>query len=366
NANGLLSTATLIRLSKLDIASGKIMPDPVYGTQLQLRTIDASYALGGARIQIPAEAEATIEWISVVVHYANGTPLKLRRPSIHLTKLGYDPLDPRTVQGLRHAPPLYGLGLLDLISTEALLAKVDPDDRNGDGISGRANYVWDVQRKKQVVGRFGWKANQPNLRQQVAAALSADMGITSSLFPHSTCTEHQRTCRLTPDGALPGDHEISDALLDLITDYNRSLAVPQRRKPQHPSVIEGQRYFKNMGCSSCHTPRHQTKTDSRWPHLSDQIIWPYTDLLLHDMGPDLADGRPDRRANGAEWRTPPLWGVGLSRAIHKNAGLLHDGRARTVEEAILWHGGEAQKSRDAFKNANQTQRRALLSFVRSL
>ncbi|MEO1336862.1 MAG: di-heme oxidoredictase family protein, partial [Myxococcota bacterium] len=365
NGDGVLGTGTLIRLSQVRV-DGTAAPDPIYGSQLQLRTIDASYTLGGTAGQIPAEAQVVVEWIPVVTRYPDGQSITLRRPTVHLSQLGYGPLAPTTVLGLRHASPLYGLGLIDLIDTDDLMAMADPSDEDGDGISGRANRVWDRQRQTTVVGRFGWKANQPSLRQQVAAALAFDMGITSRLFPASTCSEDQSACRNAPNGASAGGHEISESLLDLIVDYNRSIAVPQRRKPSHPLVVEGQRHFVAMGCVGCHVPTQRTGQDSRFPHLSEQTIWPYTDLLLHDMGPDLADGRPDFDASGVEWRTPPLWGVGLSRAVHRDAGLLHDGRARTVEEAILWHGGEAQESRDAFMAAKSAQRRALLAFVRSL
>lgn len=169
-----------------------------------------------------------------------------------------------------------------------------------------------------------------------------------------------------PHGAANRGPEVPDKLLDVITDFNRSIGVPKRRKPEHPMVTRGRTLFHQSGCPSCHSPRFVTENDPRYPHLSSQEIWPYSDFLLHDMGEGLADGRTDFLASGSEWRTSPLWGVGLARAIDRNTGLLHDGRARNVEEAVLWHDGEARKSRERFSRLSAADRAALLAFVRSL
>ena len=361
--DGRLATGTVVRLSILGSAlRGGPLPEPTYGHQLQRKTIDASAALGGRNVRLPAEGTAHVEWETKPFVYPDGRTVALRRPRLKIQRLGYGPLNERLQTSLRHAPPLYGLGLIDLIAAESILARADPNDADGDGISGRPNFVWSRQTQAKTLGRYGWKANQPTLRHQVTAALVGDIGITSDLYPDETCTEPQTACLTAPRGSEPDGVEISADLVELIADFNRSLAVPARRKPEHPMVKAGQRHFAAMGCASCHTPSHRTATTQRWPHLSDRQFSPYTDLLLHDMGEGLADGRPDFEATGNEWRTAPLWGVGLSRTVHEHAGLLHDGRARSVEEAILWHGGESAKSRTAFTHADADARRELLAF----
>lgn len=367
DADGLLSVATLVRLS---IPGGE--PEPTYGAQLQPRSIALSDQLRGvdgaealAR-GVPPEGHARVSWIAEPFRYADGETAELRRPEVRLEGLAHGPLHADAMTGLRHAPALHGLGLLELVAQADLERLADPEDADGDGISGRLNRVWDPSREAHVAGRFGLKANQPTLRVQVAAALHGDIGITSTVFGALPCTSVETACAASPHGAPEGEPEISGALLDLITDFNRSIGVPRRRAPDDPLVRQGRELFRETGCAACHAPRFVTGDDPRWPHLSGQTIWPYTDLLLHDMGEALADGRPDGEATGSEWRTPPLWGVGLARAVHRDVGLLHDGRARSVEEAILWHGGEAQRSRDRFADFSREERRALLSFVRSL
>lgn len=361
NTNGELSVATLVRLS---------VP---YGAQLQPRSIALGDQLAGvvgseevlAR-GVPPEGRAHVTWIAGLLRYADGETVQLRRPKVRLEALAHGALRADAMIALRHAPPLHGLGLLELVAQADLERLADPDDADGDGISGRVNRVWDPSREARVVGRFGLKANQATLRVQVAAALHGDIGITSTVLGAVPCTYVESACAASPHGAPDGEPEISDALLDLLTDFNRSIGVPRRRAADDPLVQHGRELFGQAGCDACHAPRFVTHDDPRWPHLSRQTIWPYTDLLLHDMGDALADGRPDGEASGSEWRTPPLWGVGLARAVHRDAGLLHDGRARTVEEAILWHGGEAQRSRNHFVELTREERRALLSFVRSL
>ncbi len=361
DTDGPLSVATLVRLSVPGQAS-----EPTYGPQLQPRSVDAAYTLGGSDVQLPGEGRPQVQWLRSQVRYGDGTSQSLRRPRVSFEDLGYGPLDANAQVGLRHAPPLYGMGLLDLIPEAEILAGVDPEDGDADGVSGRANWVADAHTGAMRLGRFGLKANQPDLRQQVAAALSNDMGLTNSLFAMHTCTELQPACQTAPSGAGADGVEVADALLDLIVGFNRYLAVPARRKPQHSLVVAGQVYFRKLGCEGCHRARWRTGQHPEHPQLSQQTIFPYTDLLLHDMGPELADGRPDGQATGREWRTPPLWGIGLARAVHADAGMLHDGRARNVLEAILWHGGEAQGSRDAFVALPGLARRQLVAFVRSL
>ncbi|MDD9942636.1 MAG: thiol oxidoreductase [Myxococcales bacterium] len=373
-ADGQLSTATLVRLSLpgRDPSVG-VLPEPTYGTQLQLRSIalreqlPGSGGRSGVRLSsIPAEAGVAVRWLEQAYRYPDGSEVVLRRPEIALEGLGYGPLHAETRIGLRHTPPLHGLGLLALIDQEDIARLADPDDRDGDGVSGRQNRVWDPIDGRARPGRFGLKANQASLRVQVAAALRTDVGITSSVFPEQPCTAAQPRCQRAPGGALAGEAEISDDLLALLVGFVRSIGVPRRRTADHPLVRRGRGLFYRTGCASCHAPSFVTGSDPSAPHLSGQEIWPYTDLLLHDMGPGLSDGRRDYLAAGSEWRTPPLWGVGLARAVRKDVGLLHDGRARTVEEAVLWHDGEARASRERYAGLAARDRRALLSFVRSL
>jgi CxxC motif-containing protein (DUF1111 family) len=244
-----------------------------------------------------------------------------------------------------------------------LLARVDADDADGDGVSGRANQVWDVARGALALGRFGWKANQPSLAQQTAGAFLGDMGIASSLFPTENCPSVQPECLAAPSGGAP---EIDDDKLAAVIFYGRTLAVPGRRDVEDPTVLRGKRRFHEAGCASCHVPKWTTGASDPLPELAGQVIWPYTDLLLHDLGEDLADGRPDFLADGREWRTPPLWGLGLLEAVSGHTLLLHDGRARGPAEAILWHGGEAEAAREAFRTMAAEDRAALLRFLESL
>jgi CxxC motif-containing protein (DUF1111 family) len=244
-----------------------------------------------------------------------------------------------------------------------LLAQADAEDENGDGISGRPNHVWDVANAAVTLGRFGWKANQPRLEQQNSGAFEGDIGITSPLFPDENCTTAQPECEAAPNGGGP---EIDRTRVDQIDFYSKFLAVPARRDYRDPEVLQGEASFKDLGCASCHTPTFTTGIVDDLPELSAQLIHPYTDLLLHDMGDDLADGRPDFEADGNEWRTPPLWGIGLFEDVNDHTRYLHDGRARNLEEAVLWHGGEAASAAAAFKALSGSERGALLRFLGSL
>jgi len=239
------------------------------------------------------------------------------------------------------------------------MAREDAGDADHDGISGRANYVWDVRAGAKRLGRFGWKANAPDLLQQSAAAYNNDMGVTTPLFPAETCEGDRPSCAShAPD--------VDSLTLDEVAFYIRSLAVPARRDWNLTSVKRGEKVFKSVGCAACHLPEMRTGTVAGEPWRSGQTIHPYTDLLLHDMGPGLADGRPDFDAGGSEWRTPPLWGIGLSLVVNGHTFFLHDGRARNLTEAILWHGGEAASSRDAVKALPAADRQALIDFLQSL
>jgi CxxC motif-containing protein (DUF1111 family) len=262
----------------------------------------------------------------------------------------------------RVANQIIGLGLLEAVEEQTLLNFADENDANGDGISGRANYVYDKMTNSLKMGRFGWKANQPNIRQQVAAAFVNDMGITSYVFPDEICPPGV-DCNAIPNGGSP---EISDSNFDKVVLYSQTLSVPMRRNYNDQNVLRGKQIFNSINCAACHIPKMQTGSGHSVASLRNQTIRPYTDMLLHDMGSGLADNAPDYLASGTEWRTQPLWGIGLINKVNKHTKLLHDGRARNVTEAILWHGGEAQASKDKFKQLSAKDREDLLAFINSL
>lgn len=366
------SLATLVRLSRPGAGPhGEPVPDPVYGVQLQPQSTALSHQLRGhagadAYEGVLAEADVRLTWTPQSFKYPDGTTLELRLPKLELDALGYGPLGSDTRASLRHTPSLAGVGLLALVDQADLDRIADPDDRDGDGISGRINHVWDPESRTIRPGRFGLKSNQPSVRVQVAAALSEDMGLSSPVFPDQPCTALQPRCLAAPTGNDAEGFEVPEALLSSMVLFTMSIGVPQRRRPDAPLVLRGQGLFDVIGCADCHTPHWVTGIDARFAHLSAQDIWPYTDLLLHDMGPQLGDGREDFEASGQEWRTPPLWGAGLARAMLARVGFLHDGRARTIEEALVWHDGEARASRVRFTELSPQERQALVAFVRSL
>ncbi|UVO17243.1 di-heme oxidoreductase family protein [Stutzerimonas stutzeri] len=330
-----------------------IAPEPVYGGQLQ------DMAIPG----VAPEGRVRLNYSTQRVRFADGEEVELRKPELCLSELGYGALHPQTQFSVRIAPPMIGLGLLEAIPQDALLANADPGDRDGDGISGRANRVFDQVSRQTVIGRFGWKAGQPNLNQQNADAFFNDMGLTSRLFSGSSCTERQRECLALPHG---GELEVSDPILAQVLFYTRNLGVPARRDVDAPEVLAGKTLFHRAGCQNCHTPQFTTGADAAEPELANQLIRPYSDLLLHDMGDGLADNRPEFEASGREWRTPPLWGIGLTGTVGGVTRLLHDGRARTLLEAVLWHGGEAEAARQAVLTFDARERAALLRFLESL
>jgi len=336
------------------------IPEPTYGHQLQ------DFALQGLR----PEGRLHIIYETLPVRLADGTVINLRKPTYTVTELAYGPLHPDTMLSPRVAPPMIGLGLLERIPEADILAKADPDDANGDGISGKPQLTWDRETGRPALGRYGWKAGTATVRQQVADAFAGDIGISTPLAPRhwGDCTAAQPDCLKAPDGAADAAEglEASAQVLDLVTFYSRHLAVPKRRKLDDPQVLSGKRVFYQAGCIACHTAKHVTASDAERPALSGQSIWPYTDLLLHDMGDGLADGRPEGQADGREWRTPPLWGIGLTQTVNGHSNFLHDGRARNLLEAILWHGGEAEAARERVRALTAGNRAALLAFLGSL
>lgn len=357
-----LPTSLLIRLGPVDRT-----PDAAskkYGGQIQPRSIKFNH---GRLAQNP-EGEAWLDLRYDVIDgkYPDGTSYQLHAPSYQLTKLKYGAIEEGISTSPRFTPNIFGAGLLDAISTSDLLLQEDPADTNRDGISARYNRVVDRDTGEIGIGRFGFKAIHPTLKQQVAAAFIGDIGITSSLFPSETCTETQVACI---EASKLGGHkgtEIPDKLLKLVVNFNAYLGVPPVRINNGEILAKGKAIFSEIGCASCHTPSYTT--DKHYPiaALANQKIWPYTDLALHDMGPALSDGVVEGKATGREWRTPPLWGIGLQQEILGESRFLHDGRARSIEEAILWHGGEALQSQQKFKQLNAQERKALLTFLASI
>jgi CxxC motif-containing protein (DUF1111 family) len=304
------------------------------------------------------------------VELADGEIVSLRAPRYAIADPAYGPLHPEVMLSPRVAPPMIGLGLLEAVAAEDILAAADPDDADRDGISGRPNRVWDLASGQVRLGRFGWKAGEPSIAQQSGLAMAGDIGIgnPTAPAPFGDCTAAEAACRAAPDGNSPQYDELEapQEVMDQIVFYSRHLAVPARRAVNDPAVLAGKRLFYEAGCTGCHRPKLATRRDWEVAELAGQLIWPYTDLLLHDMGEGLADGRPEGVASGREWRTAPLWGIGLTAEVSGHTQFLHDGRARSLTEAILWHGGEAQAARDAFAALPAAERAALLAFLGSL
>jgi CxxC motif-containing protein (DUF1111 family) len=344
----------LVRLSVPGkAADGGPRPHPVYGGQLNESGIPG----------VPGEGWVQVSYEDVIVPLVDGDPVHLRRPRLALRDVAYGDPGPGLLMSARVGSPVYGLGLLEAVSAATLRAHADSDDRDHDGIAGRPNRVWDVTAKRTVLGRFGWKANAPNLAQQIAAAFVGDIGITSPIYPDENCTPAELACRQAPSNGHP---EISAERLADVVFYVRALAAPARRDRGDAQVQRGERLFRQAGCAGCHRPTLQTGQVAALPQLAGRTIHPYTDLLLHDLGEDLADHRPDYAATGRQWRTPPLWGIGLQETVNGHTTFLHDGRARNLLEAILWHGGEATAAREQVRTWSRQQREDLLRFLRSL
>lgn len=344
------------------LKSGKlsVIPDPTYGGQLQ------DIGISGFK----PEGKISVNWHYEIVELADGTKVELRKPEFKINKLAYGSMHKDVMTSPRIATQMVGMGLIDSIDENDILASVDIDDADGDGISGKANRVWDVENEQLALGRFGWKAGQPNLRQQVAAAFSSDVGMNTPLFtnPSGDCTIQQPDCMSAPNGNTDamGGLELSEELLDLTSFFNANLAVPHRKNAGQENILAGKELFYQLGCISCHKPKYVTDESSRYSNLHNELIWPYSDFLLHDMGAALADNRPEGQATGNEWRTPPLWALGASKYLGKHWQLLHDGRARTIQEAVLWHDGEAAAAKASFMTLSATERQALTDFVKSL
>jgi CxxC motif-containing protein (DUF1111 family) len=349
--DGLLSM--LLRLSVPGAnPHGGPVPHPDYGDQLNDRAIPG----------VPAEAQVLIEYEEIEGRYDDGTPYRLRAPRYRFAQAAFGALDGVLVSP-RVAPHMPGMGLLEAVAEADVVAFADPQDRDGDGVSGRPNRVWNPVTQRTELGRFGWKANAASLMQQTAGAANGDIGLTSRWFPESNCPGPQTACAAATAG---GEPELTDEQLEKLVFYLRAIALPARRQPQDARVMQGEALFERSGCTACHRPQLSTPAGAEPALLAGQSFAPYTDLLLHDMGEGLADGRPDFLADGREWRTAPLWGLGLVPVVNDHSLFLHDGRARSLEEAILWHGGEAEAAQKRFRALPRPEREALLAFLADL
>lgn len=335
-------------------------PDPTYGGQLQ------DLAVPG----LAAEGRMVIDYTEETVTLSGGETVSLRKPHYSVADLAYGPLDPETTLSPRIANPMIGMGLIEAIAAEDILARADADDNDGDGISGRAARARDHRSGEIKLGRFGWKAQNASVRDQSSSAFKGDLGISTPDAPSHAgdCTAAQTACLALPNGVQKrlGDTEAPDPVLDLVTFYAENLAPPARRGIDDPMVLKGKSQFYASGCVACHTPKYVTSRKAGNKAHRFQLIWPYSDFLLHDMGEGLADGQTVGDASGREWRTPPLWGIGLTETVNGHTFFLHDGRARNLTEAILWHGGEAEGARDSFVALLPDDRKALIAFLESL
>ncbi|MEH6452408.1 MAG: di-heme oxidoredictase family protein [Psychromonas sp.] len=346
------------------------IPDTCIGGQLQHQ----------ANFGMQEEATQSVSYQLLTVQFSDGVEVELRKPIWHVQANGCE-IDTDTVLSARVAPPMIGLGLLALLDEQQIVAKQDIKDSNKDGISGRANYVWSAMDNKVTLGRFGWKAGQPSIRQQAAGAFLGDMGLTTDIFKQENCLDSQQDCMSAPNGngdmVSDYNYEVSTKVLDKVTFYSNHLSVPQRRNAYAKNVLAGKDIFKQIGCNQCHSESYTTVTSSDFPELSGQKIYPYTDMLLHDMGLQLTDFDKNSEfvkgdiqveflAQANEWRTPPLWGIGLAQKVDPQATFLHDGRARTILEAVLWHGGEAEQQKQQVLALNKVERENLIAFLNDL
>ena len=319
-------------------------PDPVYGAQLSVSAVHG----------VPYEGIAEVRYTEVNGMYPDGEAYRLRRPTYTVASPQYGPLHPDTRMTARVAPALAGMGLLESVDDAEILSREDPEDRDRDGISGRANRVFSPETNATALGRYTWKASAPSVRHQVAAAMHNDMSLTTPLFPEENCTPAQEACLKAPHGRHAFD--VPQARLDAVTYYVETRRMPLQRDPA--AHRDGEELFTQIGCVACHADRLKGRDGN--------VIRPFSDLLLHDMGEGLADGRGEFDASGREWRTAPLWGIGLRRVVNPEASYLHDGRARTLKEAVLWHGGEAETARTAFMRLDRGARERLILFLESL
>ena len=353
-APGPIDVSLLFRL-RVKNGNREVIPHPAYGEQFQ------PFSIPG----VMKEGDVHVSYEAVRGEFADKETYELARPVYQFLNLNYGPMGETTIKSPRVAPQMVGLGLVELISESDILAKEDPYDMDGDGISGRANRVHSALNHDIRLGRFGWKAGKASLIEQNAAAFNGDIGITSPLHPKEECTSVQTDCLKNMT-----DEDISMERLQLVTTYTQLLAVPKRRNVEKLEVKNGKVHFVKANCVSCHTPSYVTNNDGDIDVLKNQTIYPYSDFLLHDMGDALADDSEDYKnedeATTREWRTPPLWGLGLVPTVNGHSRYLHDGRARNLEEAILWHGGEAEQSKNAYLKLSKKEREEIIEFLKDL
>ena len=363
--NTFAELGVVVRLSMPgETQQGGPVPHPTYGDQLQNR---------GIASRVPAEGQAKIRYSTTSVRLPDGEVIELRKPEVIFEELAFGQIGSDTRTSIRVAPSMIALGLLEAVP-EAVLKTIQAAQSRYE-MAGRTNRVWDIEKDSWTIGRFGWKASQPSLRQQIASAFHSDIGATSYMFPEENCPTAQQACRDLPSASKCGGQggctgnlyrpEVNPVRLNSITFYLQNLAAPSRRQAEDEQIRRGETLFAAARCSVCHVP--QMKSVQKLGSTNrDVIIQPYTDLMLHDMGDGLADYRPDFSASGYEWRTAPLWGIGLQKKVSGHTDLLHDGRARNVLEAILWHGGQSEKSVEIFKSLKKSERDSLVKFVESL
>lgn len=326
---------------------------PNYGGQIQDKSNKG----------IPFEAKIIVNYDTIRRAYSDGKPYMLYKPIYTFKEENFGKITDEVMTSPRVAQQTIGMGFVSALPDSEILKYADEFDANKDGISGRPNYVWNGETQEKDLGKYGWKANAPSLITQIAGAFNGDMGLTTSINPGHDASDVQVDFLSAPNGGTP---EVTDEQLDKVLFYQASLAVPNRRYVKDEDVLKGKKLFNELNCIGCHAINQVTGTFSINPLLENVKVRPYSDFLLHDMGEDLADNRPDFEANGREWRTQPLWGIGLISTVNKHTYFLHDGRARNIEEAILWHGGEAEKSKSDFTNLSEKQRKQMLTFINSL
>ncbi len=352
--DGKVDISLLFRL-RVKNADGSVSPTENYGSQFNPRGV----------MGVPGEGKAFVNFETHTGQFSDGIFFELKRPKYSFLNLAFGAFEKNTIFSPRVGPQMIGLGLIENIDEEDILSKADPFDLNKDGISGRPNTVYSLVEQRHVLGRFGWKASVSSLLEQNAGAFHGDIGITSYLHPEEDCPIIQIDCI-----AKKTQNDISEDLLGKVTLYTQLLAVPMRRNMNSQNVQNGKRIFNQIGCLDCHTPSYITGKNSRFEILNNQTIYPYSDFLLHDMGNDLADDigefKNEEDAGTREWRTPPLWGIGLFKLVNGHTRYMHDGRARNISEAILWHGGEALFAKNNYLKISINQRADLIEFLNSL
>lgn len=354
NAKNQISRALIAKVSILSDGSKEhqmqekyngLVADPNYGGQISINGIHG----------VKFEAKPKITYTKINVKFPDGEVDTILKPHYELIEKNYGELHKDARLTFRLAPSLNGLGLIEDIKQEDILANVDEKDENADGISGRANWVYSPITKKTELGLYSWKASTTSILHQSAAAANNDMGLTTTIFKDENCTKTQKLCNEAPKPRDPID--ITDLRLAAIDFYIKNKITYTRKKDE--SYEEGLEIFKNVDCAKCHISEFTTKKGFK--------IAPFTDMLLHDMGEGLSDGRSEFKASESEWRTAPLWGLALHKKINKKeVRLLHDGRARNFQEAILWHGGEAFLAKQKYMNLEKEQRQKLLNFLKEL